>query len=64
MTWQPIATAPAMRWPGIRRKLYPVTVVRVPSWGLSITGRADYYGCWRCIHIGPWLIFMGSGEYD
>ena len=55
--------AEPMRWPGLRRKVWPVTTVRVPGWGLSVTGPAEYYGCWMCWHIGPWLIFFGSGTY-
>lgn len=52
-----------MTWPGLRRKLWPITVVRVPSWAFNVTGPAEYYGCWCCIHIGPWLVFFGSGTY-
>ena len=30
--------------------------VRVPSWGLSVTGAA-YYGYGIGMHAGPWLVF-------
>lgn len=54
----------AMRWPGLRAKLRPLTIVRVPGWGLSVTGPTEYYGAWCCLHVGPWLLFFGSGTYD
>jgi hypothetical protein len=53
-----------MRWPGLRRKTWPITVVRVPSLGLNISGPLEFYGCWCSAHIGPWLIFVGTGTYD
>jgi hypothetical protein len=34
-------------------------VVRLPVWGLSIH-EAGYYGYRWGLHIGPWLIFVGS----
>jgi hypothetical protein len=33
-----------------------MTVVRVPSWGFSIS-EARWYGWLVCIHVGPWLVF-------
>lgn len=54
----------AMRWPGIRRKVWPITVVRVPGWGFGICGPAEYYGAWCILSIGPWRAFFGSGTYD
>lgn len=49
-------------WPGIRAKLWPITVVRVPVWGLSVTGPLEYYGAWMTWHVGPWLLFFGRME--
>ncbi len=35
-----------------------VQFVRVPSWGFSWLGGADYYGRRWCLHLGLWLIFI------
>lgn len=38
-----------------------MTILRVPSWGLSLD-EARYYG-WRWgLHVGPWLVFFWKVE--
>jgi hypothetical protein len=53
----------AMRWPGIRRKVWPITVLRCPGWAFWISGPSEHHGCWRAVSIGPWLVLFGSGTY-
>jgi len=53
-----------MRWPGLRSKLWPITVVRLPGWSFSAGLRDWYFGRWLHVHIGPWWIMFGSGTYD
>lgn len=56
----------SMRWPGIRAKLLPVTVVRVPGfwWWPDVGFRNWYHGCWWQVSWGPWIIVGGRGTYD
>lgn len=54
-----------MRWPGLRAKLLPVTVLRVPcSWRPHIGFRNWHHGCWWQVACGPWVIIGGRGTYD
>jgi hypothetical protein len=52
-----------MTWPGIKSKIWPITIVRVPGWAFSIIGPEEYYGGYFAIHFGPWILFAGSGLY-
>jgi hypothetical protein len=53
-----------MTWPGIKSKIWPITIVRVPGWDFSIIGPEEYYGGYFAIHFGPWILFAGSGLYE
>lgn len=35
-------------------------VVRVPTWGLWLHTDAAYYFARFCMHVGPWLVFVGT----
>lgn len=56
----------AMRWPGIKAKIWPVTVLTLRGpwrvWGYI--GGNEYHGNWWCLNVGPWLILGGRGQYD
>lgn len=54
-----------MRWPGLRAKLLPVTVIEV-SWSWkpwAHVGGNDFHGNWWALSIGRWLILGGRGTY-
>lgn len=53
-----------MKWPTLKKKVFPLTVIKLP-WGFKFeTGGNWYHGNYWSLHIGPWLILGGSGTYD
>jgi len=41
-----------------RQRRDAMTIIRVPSWGLTYSP-AEYYGFRHGLQIGPWLVFLG-----
>lgn len=42
-----------MKWPGLRAKLWPITIIQLPEWSLSAGLRDWYFGRWLHVHVGP-----------
>ena len=63
MTMMMKVDVPVMHWPGLRAKLFPITIIRIPvywPWMKFAYGGCHYFGTWWRAEIGPWLIIGGN----